>query len=93
MADIWVGAGINGQAVGVGALDEIFSTVGFVTLLDVALWAVAFLLVDDCRLAAVVAVVVVIVVRLVERIFGRAMRRRRFGIRGLGICIRRAIPW
>ena len=94
MADIWVGAGINGQAVRVGAFDEIFSTVGFVALLDVALWAIAFLLVDDCGLAAVAAkVVIVIVMRLVERIFGRGMGRRRFSIRGLGICIRRAIPW
>ena len=93
VADIWVGAGVNGQAVRVGALDEIFSTVGFEALLDVALWAVAFLLVDDCRPAAVSAAEVVVVVRLVEGIFGRGMGRRRFGIRGLGVCIRRAIPW
>lgn len=92
MTDIWIGACINGQAVWVGALDEIFSTVGLVALLDVALWAFAFLLVDDCRLAAV-ATKVVVVMRRVEGIFGRAVGRRRFGIRGLGICIRRAIPW
>lgn len=85
VADIWVGAGVNGQAVRVGALDEIFRTVGLVALLNVALWTLAFLLVDSCGLAAVATEVVVV-------LLGRWMRGRRCGVRGLGICIRRAIP-
>lgn len=86
VAGIWVGACINGQAVRVGALDEIFGAVGFVALLDVTLWAVALLLVYDSGPAAVAAKVVVMM-RLVERVFSRRMRRRRFGGRGLSVCI------